>query len=140
MFEAGNADPQPLLPLPEGAPSRSFPASYMSQEAMADTQWMVATVLQLPQEVLAVEVIEFLQVPKNDTPLSPQVLGQIGPLHLREVTRYGIVQGANVLLLRPHHLINDVSQFAAGRKRLQNLQPLLMQAGALKLHSKYYPL
>lgn len=58
---------------------------YMSQEAVADPQWVVAAALKLSQEVLAVEVIEFLQVSKNDTALPTQVLGEVEALHLREV-------------------------------------------------------
>lgn len=87
---------------------------YVPQEAVADAQRVVAAALELPQKVLTVEVIEFLQVPKNDAALPPQVLGQIQALHLREVAFNDVTQRPDVLPLRGHHLINDVPQFAAG--------------------------
>lgn len=87
---------------------------YVPQEAVADAQRVVAAALELSQEVLTVEVIELLQVPKNDAALPPQVLGQIQALHLREVAFNDVAQRPDVLPLRGHHLIDDVPQLAAG--------------------------
>lgn len=71
--------------LEEPSPRDEVLVPYVSEEAVADPKWVVAAALQLPQEVLAVEVIEFLQVPKNDAALPTQVLGEVQALHLREV-------------------------------------------------------
>ena len=77
---------------------------------------MVAAALQLLQEVLAVEVHQLLQVPEDDAALSPQVLGQVWPLHLGEVVADDVTQGAHVLALRGDHLVHDVPQLAVGRR------------------------
>lgn len=86
---------------------------YVSQEAVADPQWVVAAALKLSQEVLAVEVIEFLQVSKNDAALPTQVLGEVEALHLREVAVDDVAKRSHVFPLRVYHLIDDVPQFAA---------------------------
>lgn len=92
---------------------------YVSQEAVADPQWVVAAALELSQEVLAVEVIEFLQVPKNDTALPTQVLGEVKALHLREVAIDDVAKRPHIFPLRGYHLINDVPQLAV----IRNTQP-----------------
>lgn len=78
---------------------------------------MVAAAFQLPQEILAVEVIEFLQVSKNDTALPPQVLRKVCALHLRKVALDDVAQRFHVLPLCGHHLINDMPQFTANGKK-----------------------
>lgn len=86
---------------------------YVSQEAVADPQRVVAAALKLSKEVLAVEVIELFQVPKNDAALPAQVLGEVEALHLREVAVDGVAKRPHVFPLCGHHLIDDVPQFAA---------------------------
>lgn len=98
----GGARPQEKVPMP-----------YVPQEAVADTQRVVAAALELPQKILAVEVVEFLQVPKNDAALPAQVLGEVEALHLGEVAVDDVAQRPHVLSLRGHHLVNDVPQLAA---------------------------
>lgn len=70
---------------PEKPNPRGKVLPYMSEEAVADPQRVVAAALELSQEVLAVKVIELLQVPKNDAAFPTQVLGEVEALHLREV-------------------------------------------------------
>lgn len=57
----------------------------MSQEPAACRQGAVLAALQLRQEVLAVEIIEVLQVPKNDAVLPSEVLGQVRSFHFWKV-------------------------------------------------------
>lgn len=57
----------------------------MAQETVADTERVVTAALQLLQEILTVEVHQLLQVAEDDAALSPEVLGQVGALHLREI-------------------------------------------------------
>lgn len=86
---------------------------YVSEEAVADPQRVVAAALELSQEILAVEVIEFLQVPKDDAAFATQVLGEVETLHLGEVAIDDVAKRPDVLPLRGHHLVNDVPQLAA---------------------------
>lgn len=83
----------------------------MAQETVADAEWMVTAAFQLLQEVLTVEVHQLLQVAENDAALSPQVLGQIRTLHLREVVINDVTQGAHIFTLCCHHFIHNVAQF-----------------------------
>lgn len=83
-------------------------SSYMAQEAVADAQRVVAAALQLLEEVLAVEVNQLFQVAEDDAALAPQVLRQVGPLHLGEVVVDDVAQRAYVLPLCRHHLVHDV--------------------------------
>lgn len=89
--------------------------TYMSEEAVRHSEWVFPAGLQLPQEELTVEVQKFLQVPKDDRALSPQVLRDVDPVHLREVVVDDVAQRANVLPLRGHHLLHDVTQLTAHR-------------------------
>lgn len=95
---------------------------YVSEEAVADPQRVVAAALELSQEVLAVEVVEFLQVPKNDAALPTQVLGEVEALHLREVTIDDVAKRPHVFPLCGYHLINDVPQLAAIGNSLEGTQ------------------
>jgi len=60
-----------------------------------------------------VEVVEFLQVPKNDAALPAQVLGEVKALHLREVAIDDVAKRPHVFPLRGYHLVDDVPQLAA---------------------------
>lgn len=84
---------------------------------MADAQRMAATVLQFPQEILAVEVVDLLQIPKNDASLSPQLLWQVHPLHFREIVVKDVAQRSHILLLCHHHFLHDMLWFAAIQKK-----------------------
>lgn len=85
----------------------------MSEKTAADGQRAVGARLQVLQEVLAVEVPQFLHIAKNDAALSPQVLGQIQALHLGEIVLYDVAERADVLPLRGDHLVHDVLHFTA---------------------------
>lgn len=89
----------------------AWQVAYVAQEAVADAQRVVAAALQLLEEVLAVEVHQLLQVAEDDAALAPQVLRQVGALHLGEVVVDDVAQRAHVLPLRRHHLVYDVTQF-----------------------------
>ena len=66
--------------------------THVSEEAAADGKGRMAAGLQLLQEVPAVEVAQLLHVAEHRAALSPQVLGQVGPLHLREVVLDYVVE------------------------------------------------
>lgn len=57
----------------------------MSQEPAARCQGTVLAVLQLYKEMLVVEVVELLQVPKNNAALPSKVLGQVRSFHFWKV-------------------------------------------------------
>lgn len=84
--------------------------SYMAQEAVADTQRVVAAALQLLEEVLAVEVHQLFQVAEDNAAFTPQVLRQVSPLHLGEVVVNDVAQRAHVFPLCRNHLVHDVTQ------------------------------
>lgn len=90
----------------------------MSQETAADGQRGVGARLQLLQEVLAVEVPQFLHVPEDDAPLPAQVLRQVQALHLGEVVLDDVAEGADVLPLCGNHFIHDVPNFTAEQKHV----------------------
>lgn len=92
--------------------------SYMAQEAVTDTEWMVTTALQLLKEVLTVEVHQFFQVAKDDAALSPKVLGQVRTLHLGEIVVNNVTQGTHIFALCRHHFIHDVPQFTERKNRM----------------------
>lgn len=59
--------------------------THVSQEPAARRQGAVLAALQLREEMLAVEVIELLQVPKDNAALPSKVLGQVRSFHFRKV-------------------------------------------------------
>lgn len=87
--------------------------SYVSEEALWDSQRVFPAGLQLSQEVLTVEVQKLLQVSEDDRAFPPQVLRQVSAVHLREVVMDDVTKGANVLPLCGHHLLHDVTQLTA---------------------------
>lgn len=89
----------------------------MAQEAVTDTEWMVTTALQLLKEVLTVEVHQLFQVAEDDAAFSPQVLGQVGTLHLGEIVVNDVTQGTHVFTLCSHHFIHNVPQFTERKNR-----------------------
>lgn len=95
--------------------------THVSEKTATDGQRAVGTWLQILQEVLGVEIPQFLHVPKNDAALSPEVLGQVKPLHLREIMLDDVAQGANVLPLSGNHLIHDVLHFTGEHKDIKKL-------------------
>lgn len=66
-------------------PSAQEGGTHVSQEPAARCQWAGLAVLQLCQETLAVEVIELLQVPKNNAALPSKGLGQVCSFHFWKV-------------------------------------------------------
>lgn len=72
--------------------------------------------LQFFQEVLAVEVPQFLHIAKNDTTLPSQILRQVQALHLGEIVLNDVAERANVLPLCGNHLIHDVLRFTGEQK------------------------
>lgn len=83
----------------------------MLKKTAADGQWAVSARFQLLQEVLTVEVPQFLHISKNDAAFPSQVLRQVQTLHLREVVLNDVAEGAHILPLRGDHLIHDVLHF-----------------------------
>ena len=88
----------------------------MSLKTAADGQRGVGASLQLLQEVLAVEVPQFLHIPENDAALPAQVLRQVEALHLREIMLDDVAERANVLPLCGNHFIHDVLHFTGEQK------------------------
>lgn len=86
--------------------------THVLQEAAADGQGRVGAALQILQEVLAVEVTQLLQIPKNNAALPSQVLRKVQPLHLREVVLDDVAERSHVLSLCGDHLVHDVLDFA----------------------------
>lgn len=85
--------------------------TYVSQEAASHPERSVLTALQLTQEVVLVEVVELFQIPKDDAPLAPEVLGHVDPLHLREVILSNVTQSPHILPLCGQQLLHDPLQF-----------------------------
>lgn len=73
----------------------------------------MCTLLQILQEVLAVEVAQLLHVSEDDAALPSEVLRQVWPLHLREVMLHDVGEGTHVLSLCGDHLVHDVLDFTA---------------------------
>ena len=69
--------------------------------------------LQLLEEELGMEVQDVLQVPKHHAALASELLGQVWPLHLREVLLCHVAQGPHILPLRGNHLLHDVLLLAS---------------------------
>lgn len=88
----------------------------MSEKTTTDGQRGVGARLQLLQEILAVEVPEFLHIPENDAALPPQVLRQVQALHLGEIVLDDVAERANILPLCGDHLVHDVLHFTGEQK------------------------
>lgn len=84
--------------------------TYMHDKVMRNLERVPLTSLHLPQEVLAVELIDLLNVPEDDAALPPQGLGYIWALELRDVVLYDILQRQDVVPLCLHHLPHYVGQ------------------------------
>lgn len=83
----------------------------MSEEAASHSERFIHAALQLAEEVMAVEVVEFLQVPEDAPPLAPEVLRDVGPLQLREVVFSNVTQSLHILPLRGQQLLHYPPQF-----------------------------
>ena len=59
--------------------------THVSDEALAHGQWTEPTALQLHEEVLALEVMEFCLVPKDDMALPTEVPGQVCSFHFWKI-------------------------------------------------------
>lgn len=64
----------------------------MSEEAAGHHGGFPVAGLQLRQEVVAVKVIQLLQVAKNDTSLAPEVLGDVWSVQQGEVVGQDVAQ------------------------------------------------
>ena len=84
--------------------------SYVSEEAACDQGRLPLRRLQLREEVVAVEVVEFLQVPKDHGPLPPEVLRQVRPVQQGEVVSQDVAQRSNILALGVEQLLQDSLQ------------------------------
>lgn len=84
--------------------------TYMHEKVMRNLERVPLTSLHLPQEVLTVELIDLLNVPKDDAALPPQGLRYIWALELRDVVLYDILQGQDIVPLCLYHLPHDVGQ------------------------------
>lgn len=85
-------------------------SAHMSEEAARHHGRLSMAGFQLWQEVAAVEVVQFLQVAKDDASLAPQVLGDVGSVQQGEVVGEDVGQRAHVLPLREHQLLQDSLQ------------------------------
>lgn len=85
-------------------------SAHMSEEAAGHHGSVPLAGLQLRQEVVAVEVVQLLQVAKDDAPLAPQVLGDVGSVQQGEVVGEDIGQRADVLPLGEQQLLQDSLQ------------------------------
>lgn len=85
-------------------------AAHMSEEAAGHHGGLSLAGLQLGQEVVAVEVVEFLQVAEDDTSLAPEVLGDVWSVQQGEVVGQDVAQRADVLPLCEHQLLQDTLQ------------------------------
>ncbi len=90
--------------------------THVSEKTATDGQRGVCARLQLLQEVLTVEVPEFLHIPENDAALPPQVLGQVQALHLGEIVLDDVAERADILSLCGDHLVHDVLHFTGEHK------------------------
>lgn len=72
---------------------------YISEEAAGHHGRLPLTGLQLGQEVVAVKVVELLQVAEDDATLAPEVLGDVRSVQQGEVVGEDVAQRANVLPL-----------------------------------------
>lgn len=84
--------------------------AHMSEEAAGHHGGLPLAGLQLGQEVVAVEVIEFLQVAEDDASLAPEVLGDVWSVQQGEVVGQDVAQRADVLPLCEHQLLQDTLQ------------------------------
>lgn len=85
--------------------------TYVSQEAASHSEGFVLTALQFAEEMMLVEVVEFFQIPEDDPPLAPEVLGHVGPLQLGEVVLSNVAQSLHVLPFCGQQLLHDPLQF-----------------------------
>lgn len=85
-------------------------SAHMSEEAAGHHGGVPLAGLQLGQEVVAVEVVQLLQVAEDDTPLAPQILGDVGSVQQGEVVGEDIGQRADILPLGEQQLLQDSLQ------------------------------
>lgn len=95
----------------------------MSEEAAGHHGRFPLAGLQLWQEVVAVEIVKFLQVAEDDASLAPQVLGDVCSVQQGEVVSQDVAQGADVLLFCEHQLLKDTLQ-PPGETKKTNLHYL----------------
>lgn len=84
--------------------------THVSQEAASHSERFVFTALQLTQKVVLVEVVKLFQIPKDDPPLAPEVLGHVDPLQLGEVVLSNVTQCLYILPLCGQQLLHDPLQ------------------------------
>lgn len=94
--------------------------AHVFQEAASDAEGLLQTQLQLLKEVMLVKVSQLLQVPKDDSSLSPQVLGHVGTLQLRDVVLHHVPQRSHILSLRLKQLLHDALEFTVSRRHKHN--------------------
>ena len=100
-------------------------ATYVSEEAVRDSERMFPAGLQLSEEELTVKVQKFLQVPEDDGSFAPQVLRKVAAVHLREIVMDDVSQRAHVLLLRGDHFLHNVTQLTARTREEQYVKHTL---------------
>ncbi len=71
----------------------------------------MSAALQIHQEILAVKVTQFLQIPEDDAALPSEVLRKVQSLHLGEVVLDDVAERSHILSLGGDHLIHDVLDF-----------------------------
>ncbi len=107
-------------PLVSGWRLRVCRCAHVFQEAASDAEGLLQTQLQLLKEVMLVKVSQLLQVPKDDSSLSPQVLRHVGTLQLRDVVLHHVPQRSHILSLRLKQLLHDALEFTVSRRQTHN--------------------
>lgn len=84
--------------------------THMSQKAAGHHGRFPLTLLQLWQKVVTVEVMQLLQVSKDDASLAPKILGNVLSVQQREVVSQDVIQWADILPLCDHQLFQHPLQ------------------------------
>lgn len=103
--------------------------AHMSEEAAGHHGSVALAGLQLREEVVTVEVVQLLQVAKDDAPLASQVLGDVGSVHQGEVVGEDVGQRTDVLPLGEQQLLQDSLQPPVQTDGRRSLNLVLLQQG-----------
>lgn len=102
-------------------------SAHMSEEAASHHGGVALAGLQLGQEVVAVEVVQLLQVAEDDASLASQVLGNVGSVQQGEVVGEDVGQRADVLPLGEQQLLQDSLQPPAQTNGKRSLNLVLIR-------------
>lgn len=91
----------------------------MSEKTAGDHGGLSLARLQLWQEIVVVEIIQLLQIAKDNPSFAPEVLGDVLSVQQGEVVGQDVAQRADVLPLCEHQLLQDTLQPPGNRDREQ---------------------